>query len=74
MVVRRNGPFRKEMGGASGRQYIIEEQLKPRYTTNSSCPFSVTFISVSDVSDIPDGDWQAAKLEVERLRGLISRV
>lgn len=45
------------MGGASGRQYIIEEQLKP-----------------SDVSDIPDGDWKAAKLEVERLRQLIAQV
>mmetsp|Transcript_4358 Transcript_4358/g.6697 ORF Transcript_4358/g.6697 Transcript_4358/m.6697 type:complete len:341 (-) Transcript_4358:40-1062(-) len=45
------------MGGASGRQYIIEEQLKP-----------------SDVSDIPDGDWEAAKKEVERLRNLICQV
>ena len=26
------------------------------------------------MSDIPDGDWRAAKLEVERLRNLISQV
>lgn len=45
------------MGGAAGRHYIIQEQLKP-----------------SDASDIPDGDWQTAKKEVERLRNLISQV
>jgi hypothetical protein len=71
------------MGGASGRQYIIEEQLKPRsgmlllFLMTFFLPFALffhLFFFLSDVSDIPDGDWQAAKLEVERLRGLISRV
>jgi hypothetical protein len=59
------------MGGASGRQYIIDEQLKPRFHFFFSIRADFFF---SDVSDIPDGDWQAAKLEVERLRNLIARV
>lgn len=63
------------MGGASGRQYIIEEQLKPRYLDHSLQFYFISYIyHDSDVSDIPDGDWQAAKLEVERLRNLIARV
>jgi hypothetical protein len=36
--------------------------------------FWLTSFRCSDASDIPDGDWETAKLEVARLRALINKV